>query len=138
LEFCNNYFKKIIIWAAGEKCYVEEMVNILFNNHRKPDLILTRENITNDGVDYHKPLSVVCQSFDPPLDKKLLIFVDDREKNFKEDMGNGISIPPFQPKSKYSFLVQDRYLIDLINWFMLDETRYSTDVRKLDKSRIFL
>jgi hypothetical protein len=138
LTFCNKYFEKIIIWSAGNKTYVEDMVNILFKNYKRPDLILTRENITYDGINYYKPISAVCQAYNPPLDEKLIIFIDDRNENFKENIKNGICIPSFEPKPEYSYIYKDECLIKLINWFMSDETRNATDVRNLDKSRIFL
>lgn len=139
LCFCDRYFSKVIVWSAGEKTYVNKVVKEIFRDHRQPDLILTRNDCTYTSDvqgDYHKPISKIKDYF-PDLDEKLILAVDDKEDNFRDNEGNGIHIPRFEPRTEDGFKTKDVSLSNLINWFMSEEVMMSNDVRNLDKTNIF-
>jgi TFIIF-interacting CTD phosphatase-like protein len=139
LAFCDKYFSIVIIWSAGEKTYVNKIVKEIFRDHRQPDLILTREDcvhMSNVQGDYHKPISKIKEYF-PDLDEKLILALDDKKDNFRDNMDNGIHIPRFAPRLADGFNTKDGSLSNLIHWLMSDEVMTSNDVRNLDKSRIF-
>lgn len=136
LAFAGRYFALIIVWSAGEKEYVHAVVKELFRDHRQPDLVLTRDDCIGNTRDYHKPLSVLKKRM-PELDLRLVVALDDRETNFKDNPDNGLTIPPFNPHPENSFDEKDHYLSHVIDWLMLPTVRNCMDLTKLDKRRVF-
>jgi TFIIF-interacting CTD phosphatase-like protein len=136
LAFAGTYFERIVVWSAGEKQYVVQVVKELFRDHRQPDLILTRGDCMGDTTDYHKPLSLLKKRM-PDLDLRLVIAIDDRRDNFRDNPDNGIVIPRFDPTVVNSFVHQDHHLAHIINWLMSPSVLASQDFTSLDKKRIF-
>ncbi len=146
LFFAARYFSVIIVWSAGDKDYVHELVNVIFKDHKRPDEVLTRDDVIympviKKGIDisagdYHKPLSVIQSKYPGLIDLKHTLFIDDKIDNFRSNIGNGIAIPKFEPKPSRSFIKADKFFLHFINWLMTDEVKCSQDVRILDKEKI--
>lgn len=134
LRFCHIYFDHIIVWSAGVYEYVHELVNYIFTEYN-PDLILTRNDIIyEDKYDYHKPISVVLEKIKSDIGIKLdmrdILFLDDKQDNFRSNLENGIKIKPFEGK-------HDKKLLQLKNWLLQDHIINSIDIRKLNKKEIW-
>lgn len=144
LGFCADYFDKVIIWSAGTEDYVKKIVKFLFKDLRKPDLIYTREDCDFENEEPRfKPLSKLMKQ-EPWLNltEKNTLFVDDRSHTFKFNEKNAIHIPEFDPSVKDKIYLKkldanDNCLMDIIEWLSTDEVVSCTDVRQLDKSKIF-
>lgn len=147
LLFCFSYFKYVIVWSAGEKNYVEAIVNNIFKDLRKPDLVWTKNDIVFEkdanGVEGNglKPLTKIINS---AIGKKFglvpekTLFVDDNETTFVKNKKNAIHIPPFDPElSIESFREPDTALLKLKYWLLLPPVENCDDVTKLDMSSIF-
>jgi len=140
LEFCYDYFQRVIIWSAGEDIYVKKVVKILFNDLPYPDLVLTHKDckiyyINGEEIDYSKPLYKLTKIYDK-VDLSNTIIVDDRLKNFLYcNPFNGILIPYYKPKTYRDN--EDDMLLRLIRWFRLPEVVEIEDVRYLDFSTVF-
>lgn len=141
IEFCEWYFKYVIIWSAGEDTYVKENCKKIFNGHRKPWLILTREKC--HGYDMTKPLKYLIENnlLNNEITYKNAIIVDDRESTFLEDNPeNAIHIPQFTIPSLSPRDIRtsnDDSLLKIILWLQNGEVLTSSDVRTLDKREIF-
>ena len=107
IDFCFLYFKYVIVWSAGTRDYVHNMVDIIFTKQR-PYLILTYDDIVIEDHNYYKPLRKI---FNTEIRKDNTYFIDDREENFREDKINGIVAPQFTGQ-------HDDYLLKLENWFL--------------------
>lgn len=143
LHFCFNYFRIVIIWSAGQKNYVHPIVNHLFLDLKPPHVIYTFDDLEklNDGT-YIKPLDKLITKY-PGLNKYMNLsntfIVDDRETVYEScNPGNGILIPGYKPSFTVSDLRgKDDNLLKLMSWLQKKEVVDSTDVRTLDKTKIF-
>jgi TFIIF-interacting CTD phosphatase-like protein len=141
LSFSFNYFKHVIVWSAGDKEYVHAMVKEIFKGHHQPDYILTRDDIVNvNKHDYYKPLRVIESKYPGVAPLTKTIFVDDKEDNFREDPGNGFTIPQCKIYAKDEKIVtkKDTALLSLMNWLSRKEVISAKDVTKLDKKNAFM
>lgn len=130
------YFAKVIVWSAGDRDYVHNMVKSLFKHHPDPDAIYTRDHIkykNRKTEDYYKPLSAI-----EGIDFSKTLFLDNKKDNFRENEDNGIHIPDYEPETyKGGAYAKDKYLYLLMNWLLRDEVMNCKDVRKLSKTDIF-
>lgn len=140
INYVTEVFDYVIIWSAGQKRYVDEIVDFLFTD-RMPDAVYSRDFLkTNPYGNTTKPLSKIYKTFGD-LNEKNTILVDNLPSNFsKQDLGNCIQIHDFEPDVKS--LVDDSYnndtcLRDLCNWFDSIFYRRVKDIRHVDKTNIF-
>jgi TFIIF-interacting CTD phosphatase-like protein len=143
LVFCFSYFKHVIVWSAGTEEYVDLVVDYLFRDIRKPDLVYSREDCTlpDDCKDLCKPLTKLIH--DEPwlgLTEKNTYFLDDMDYTFRKNERNAIHIPGFDTTTKdrltqKSVTRDDDALKKLTTWFM--KNRDVSDVRLVDKTHIF-
>jgi hypothetical protein len=145
LVFCFSYFKSVNIWSAGNEIYVKPLVKKLFKDLPEPNIVMTFSEIFNENGIIAKPLSTFYNKspyFFNYANEKNTLFLDDLPQNFMFNEKNGIVIPKFQPHSKESHLSflrrEDQCLLQFKSWLSLDEVRFSEDVRKLKKDKIFL
>lgn len=139
LDFCFEYFHKVIIWSAGEFNYVHTMVRKIFPFRQRPHLVLTRDDLPKDTrgeIRQCKPLEIIYRKnklFKP----ETTLIVDNLERNFDQNRRNGILIPDFE----YDFLdveqLDDEYLAVLEGWLLQPEVIHTNDVRRLDLSTVF-
>jgi len=143
LDFCFEYFDNIIIWSAGKKKYVEKMCEIMFPfQEQQPMIIYTYDDCIVGEEDYlKKPLKNIYN--DPrskgKLNEKNTFVLDDRDDTFSLNSKNGIMIPEFESDLSPEDITdhEDSAFLQLMAWLSLKETKESTDVRKLNKNKIF-
>ena len=143
LDFCFEYFDNIIIWSAGKKKYVEKMCEIMFPfQEQQPMLIYTYDDCIVGEEDYlKKPLKKI---YDDPrtkgkLNEKNTFILDDRDDTFSLNPKNGIMIPEFESDMSVEDIAdhEDSYFLNLMAWLNTKEVRACSDVRKLNKNRVF-
>jgi len=149
LLFCFNYFKLVIVWSAGEKNYVEAIVENIFKGLRKPHLVWTKNDIVFDKDDNGlKPITKMINSdfhLKHLLTPERIFVVDDNDTTFVKNKKNAIYIPAFDPEldddnhetTIKSFRKPDTTLLKLKYWLLLPHVRNCDDVTKLDLSTIF-
>ncbi len=137
LVWCFTYFKRVIVWSAGRKEYVYGLVDILFRDIAMPHMILTFNDCSNKSQCYSKPLKVIFDEV-PEVTAKNTLIADDRDHNFIPNPDNGILVPAYSPKPNFSDVrTDDPALLQLMKWYQTKEVINSTDVRTLDKTKIF-
>lgn len=138
LVYICKEFDYVCVWSAGLYKYVIEIANDIFHGIGKPYLIFTRDNIPDPTGNYHKPLYQMLEH--PSLKGKVTmadtVFLDDRLANFLTCPQNGINIPRYDPFPN-EVLNDDIALLQVEQFFRSTEFQNATDVRKLDKSKIF-
>ena len=154
LIFCFAYFKKVIIWSAGRKDYVEALVKVIFKDHKKPHAVLSYDDVIRTDNGYHKPLNIINKLYPNMIDYTKTIFLDDREKNFIKFPMNGVIIPRYAPdetkkidlddKTKKNFHkwldalnMPDKYLLLLAQWLELPNILNTANLQKIHKKGIF-
>lgn len=143
LDFCKNYFKGVVIWSAGQKKYVEKMVEIMFpHTNYQPLIVYTYEDCVVGSGDYlKKPLSKLYKDkrLKGLLNEKNTFVLDDRDDTFSLNPKNGIQIPVFESDMSIEDISghEDINLLKLISWLSTKEVKENSDVRKLKKDKIF-
>lgn len=141
LNFCNTYFKRVIVYTAGTYEYGHAITSELFSrttDRYHPDYILTRsECLFIDPSRFplknvRKPLPLVI----PDYDETKCVLVDDRISNIRFNPRNGIIIPPYNPNTRAE-AISDRCLVTLINWFSQSKILHIEDIRDAEKMSIF-
>lgn len=139
LVFAFSYFETIVVWTAGQPDYAYAMCDGLFLNVHPPHLILTSKNCVPNGPS--KPLT---QLFNDPywstrISPNNTLMIDDRADNMAANVANGIIIPSYKPPISINGLRSDDIcFLQLKKWLLQPEIQGASDVRTLDKSRIFL
>lgn len=142
LLFCFNYFKYVIVWSAGQKNYVDAIVNDIFKNLRKPHLVLSYDDIDLDeDKNIYKPLTKLLK-YDFCVKNKIkpntVVFVDDNESTFEFNPKNAIFIPAFEPELNVAaFNEMDDALLKIKYFLLLPHVILNTDITKVDMSDIF-
>lgn len=146
LDYCKTYFAGVIIWSAGQKKYVEKVVENMFPfKDYQPLIVYSNEEclITDDGDDVmvNKPLSKLYKDkrLKGKLNEKNTIAIDDRDDTFSQNHKNGIQIPVFETDMSIEDITShpDINLLKLMSWLETKEVRECEDVRKLRKDKIF-
>lgn len=148
LKFAFRYFRKVIIWSAGLKEYVNKITSFINNDNRKFDLVYHRWYCdVVDGV-HVKPLAKMINKHPEIGPIEHMFIIDDREDIAVYNMDNLILIPTYSPKIS----VKNREAIEksirelrkdddafekLETWLMQPHVMKAKDVRTLDKSGIF-
>lgn len=148
IEFSTYYFEKISVWSAGQDDYVNEIVSLLFPIYMPtPEIILTRSECEREKNVLGKPLrklvEYICSKqggCGDPL--QTMLIVDDRCDIAKDNLHNLVNIPQYDHPNKFTKQTllneKDTAFKDFTLWLMRPEVMSATDVRTLDKSRIFL
>lgn len=147
LAFASEYFDNVLIWSAGIREYVYEIVRRIFvdTGITCPRLILSRDQCATYNGTYHKPISVVTTMLESryyetfTIDPDNTLVVDDREYTFMANPDNGILIPPFAPEPTLEGLLDrsDDALYKLQRWLDNPRVRNSTNLAALKKDEIF-
>lgn len=137
LMYCFWRFKYVIIWSAGSKSYVHALVDKIFKDLPRPDMILNHDHCDKlNGLTLKSLPRLIANLNHPEITLEKSYFIDDLEHNFRHNPGNGIVIPEYRPHHE-KLCPRDTALSDLCVWFDQPEVQSVDDVRKLDKSRIF-
>lgn len=142
LLFCFSYFKIVIIWSAGQRPYVEAIVDKIFQDLPKPHFIFSHDDIDiGPGSRIEKPLNKIIRT--NPVLMRLMSFqntlaIDDNSTTFVNNPDNGILIPQYEPSLSINALSRDDpTLLQLKYWLLQPEVINSKDVTMLNKSTIF-
>lgn len=141
IDFCNWFFKVVVIWSAGEETYVRKTCKWIFRGHAPPFLILARDKCKGDELT--KPLKYLTENMNLKniFNLSNTLIVDDRESTFVlENPANAIRIPPFSINSLTPYNIRsdtDYCLRQLTRWLQKKEVMDSVDVRNLKKDNIF-
>jgi hypothetical protein len=139
--FAFMYFKIVCVWSAGKKKYVQEIIRFLFDSTREPNLIFSYEHCKQDKNRIEKPINFMFSI--PEMSKYMnvtnTIGIDDRHDTFSEvNPDNAIVIPAFRPTFTLNGLLkEDNALVQIMSWLCSDTVIKSTDIRTLDKTKIF-
>lgn len=142
LIFCFSYFKIVAVWSAGQRPYVEAIVDILFKDLPKPHVVFSYDDIeVGKGGAVEKPLTKMINS-SPLLSKYMslsnTLAVDDNSSTFVHNKGNAVLIPEYEPALNVAAMNRDDpSLLQLKYWLLQPEVVNSRDVTLLDKSKIF-
>ena len=118
IDFCFQYFSRVIVWSAGDYDYVHQIVNHIFIKN-KPEAVYSRpDTLFLNEEDHLKPLSKILDNLDHAY------IIDDRMENFRRNTDNGILIVPYVGEEDFS-------LLKIQKWLLRDET-INSDVR-IDK-----
>jgi len=144
LNFCFAYFKLVIVWSAGLRSYVDEIVDHLFTDIQMPHIVWSREDMdyVDRELDPTKRLAKLCSKYPEHrayLNPKKIFFVDDNHLTFTENPHNAIHIPEYDPKPVLEELMApDDALLQIKYWLLQNHVVSCNDVRLLDKKEIFL
>lgn len=153
LEYSLERFTHVVLWSAGKRQYVNHITEEIFKDTgHMPLFILSREFCTPEDINikenkknrtitvYRKPLSKL-KSKHSDLTLESCFFLDDNPDTSVHNVENHILIPRFDPEPTpeaiKSALKDDKALFELMKWFEKPEVKQSTDIRKLDMSKIF-
>jgi len=141
LEFCTSYFQVTAVWSAGQRSYVQAIVDNIFRGLPRPPIVFSYDDCRRQGKVLDKPLQMMMDR-SPELSRYMrldnTLVVDDRAYTFAENPDNGILIPAYNPGPDLASLYQeDQGLLELRNWLISPEVLKAPDVRLLDKRAIF-
>lgn len=142
LLFCFSYFKIVAVWSAGQRLYVDEIVDVIFKDLPKPHVVFSYDDVElGPGNRIEKPLLKMIKS-DPILSRYMslenTLALDDNSSTFINNPDNGVLIPAYETSLTVNSLSRDDpSLLQFKYWLLQPEVVNATDVRKLDKSTIF-
>lgn len=144
LVFCFSYFKIVAVWSAGQRAYVESIVDEIFKDIRPPHIVFTFDDlkISNDGDLLEKPIEKMI-SHDKVMQRYMSLTntfaIDDRYSTFAGvNKDNGVLIPGYEPAPSINGLsTDDVALLQLKYWLLQPEVMESDDIRNLNKTGIF-
>lgn len=122
---CFQKFDQVIVWSAGGKNYVESVVKHIFSGHPSPHYVFWNQHCANYELDYsrlHKPI-LHLKNYNVDVDLESTVIVDDRARNFADNIKNGALIAQYQPYPSVISLINDNdmALLELIGWMNSDD-----------------
>lgn len=143
LIFCFSYFKIVAVWSAGQRKYVDAIVDYLFKDLKRPHVVYSYDECEQtQNRHLVKPLTKMFNNV-PLLNNYMSLnnsfVIDDRTSTFKSvNPYNGIKIPAYRPKfTLKSLRKHDNALLQLINWFSSPPVYQSQNIQYLNKQNIF-
>lgn len=140
LKFADQNFDEVIVWSAGQRLYVEPLVDFLFRDLRRPEVVYNAEMLDRTkGNGMVKTITTILK------EKKLVhislagtLALDDNYGTFADNEANGVHIPEYNPHmSLEGFMAEDRCLLDFQKWLLTPEVVNCEDIRTLAKHTIF-
>lgn len=142
LIFCFSYFEYVIVWSAGQRKYVEAIVDHIFRDIEQPYLVLTYDDIVElPDKTIEKPLEKIynIEKNNTKISEKDTLALDDNPTTFRKNLANGILIPQYDPPLNLNAIAKDDpTLKQFMYWLMSPEVINSPDLRTIDKSGIFI
>ncbi len=141
IDFCFSYFSVVVVWSAGKKEYVYDLVDELFRD-KKPHIVLTYDDIDFLDDRVLKRLSKLHAMLPRRIRRDNTLALDDNPDTFRDNVDNAVLIPPFEANlvgnSRSVFYSQsDNHLERFTNWLKDPSISSCTDVSILDKEKIF-
>lgn len=138
LSFCNQHFERVVVWSAGKRVYVEEIVDFLFRDLRRPEIVYNYDMLDKDRGMVKTLSTILKEDHLVHIDLSKTLALDDNHSTFEDNPSNGILIPEYKPHvSAEGFLADDTALTKLQDWLTSPEVLSATDVRLLSKHHIF-
>lgn len=133
LEELDRVYDHVVIYSAGSKDYVNEVIKSIFVGHNQPSLILTSDDCVKHegGGGYRKCLNLVIRRLkqsslidDRHRDEDVdIVLIDDRYDNFSGDESRGIHVKSFDIKfNKNNIDIED----DVLRLLVLNMKKYNT------------
>lgn len=109
--WAREVFDYVVVWSAGRRSYVHELVAKIWNGLPLPDLVLTFNDLeTGEGGIYKKPLEKVCKLLGVDLSRVILI--DDNPYVSVDNPNHALLVPEYDPMAKDECLYE---LMDLLD-----------------------
>lgn len=154
LHFAGEYFTNIMVWSAGTSPYVNEITQNIFleSGLPPPKVVWHRDHCSKYKDMYHKPIYELVNDIAKrshstlKMDPSWTLIVDDKSHTFMENPNSGVLIPAYFPGEMRSNKIplmedllerSDTALLKLKNWLELSEVKSCSDIRDLDKTKIF-
>ena len=115
LKWARDNFDYVVVWSAGRRAYVHELVTKIWKGMQPPDLVMTFNDLELNGDVYTKPLIKVANLLKISMDTILLI--DDNPHVSVDNPDNTVLLPEFNPQ------VEDVVLYELMT--LLNEREIS-------------
>lgn len=140
LSFCDQHFDKVVVWSAGKRPYVEHVVDFLFRDLRRPEVVYNHDMLDpNKGNGMVKTLTTILKEESlTHLDLSKTLALDDNPGTFADNTANGVLIPAYDPYlSIDGFMADDKALPEFQKWLTSHDVTSCSDVRLLAKHQIF-
>jgi len=142
LTYCFKRFENVIIWSAGKKEYVDHLAGVMTDFlDEDAKFVLNFDHVRHGEEDYDKPIDFIKEFYQDIKNVNLnnTFIVDDKSSNFHvPNPFNGILIPAYNPTLTINGLLQkDTMLLKLMDFFKQPHVCSTSDIRKIDKQRIF-
>lgn len=109
LQWARTRFDYVVVWSAGRRAYVHELVTKIWKGLPQPDLVMTFNDLGLSGDVYTKPLAKVAKLLGVTTERMLL--VDDNPQVSVDNPDNAVLMPEYDPKVEDDSLYQ---LMDLL------------------------
>ena len=138
IEYITTHFD-VSIWTAGQYRYARAVESLLFppksiHIKRYPCRLLSKDKCQID-----ESLFIIKDLAKQNFEIEKTIVIDDRSDTFSNNVSNAIHIPVFKPNPTIDDILRDDpTLLKLLQWFKSINFNNISDVRTLDKSKIFV
>lgn len=134
---CLGIFKGVYVWSAGKKEYVDMIVDHIFEDLDRPEIIFTNDETKEKDGKVLKPLQIMFKKY-PHLTPQNTFMLDDNIYAVRDNKDNAILLPAYKPQMTLESLsMNDNTLLQILKWLKLEHVRNCDDVRQLDKDMIF-
>lgn len=139
LLFAFEYFHTVSVWSAGQRGYVDAVVDKIFYDFPVPHVVMNHDDVVYlPSGNYYKPLKKVY-SLDPETFKESnTLLIDNRYDNFLDNPSNAIHIPDYRPSANPSSIMNDDICLQQFQqWLLKSEVVKAKDIRPIPKVSIF-
>lgn len=140
LLFCLSYFKVFAVWSAGDKIYVDNVINQIFKYiNKKPYVVYSRDDTSFPKGAPLKDLTLMMKDHQSNglMTLENTITIDDNRDAIRKNINNAIVIPFYNPQTIKDMEKDDKALLQIIEWLEKPEVMNANDIRTLNKDWIF-
>lgn len=130
----------IIIWTAGTRKYGDDICKLLFTDiEKRPTIVFTRGALDKDKKPLKKVYEEARKMGIHDITEENTLVLDDKRYTFVDNKTNGICIPIFKCDLTKECIRDhdDDYLLRLMLWLQTKEVKETSDVRRINKKKIF-
>lgn len=124
LKWANSYFDNVLIWSAGTRPYVKEIVTYLFRKAeiKLPNIIFYRDHCTVEKKETIKKLDNLFSYINAKernITRENTILIDDNDVIHKNNPDNVILIPAYLPDFTTEYIRNDPddFLWQIQEWY---------------------
>ena len=137
LIFCMTYFKGVYVWSAGKREYVDMIVDFLFKDLKRPEIVFSADDTLQREGNVLKPLNILYKKY-PFMNSENTVTLDDNMFAIRDNRENAILIPAYNPKMSIEACSRnDMTLIQIIKWLKMKNTKMENNIQKINKDTIF-